>query len=85
MTPVAGAHASRPPATPSKGGNGKKPRRASLPKGVEPGSLDLETALRLLALPRTLAALLETGQQADGTIILPEALSEYMGTHRIAG
>jgi seryl-tRNA synthetase len=37
-----------------------------------------------VALPRTLAALLETGQQADGSIILPEGLAEYMGTHRIA-
>jgi seryl-tRNA synthetase len=37
-----------------------------------------------LALPRTLAAVLETGQQADGSIILPEGLAEYMGTHRIA-
>ena len=32
-----------------------------------------------LALPRTLAALLETGQQADGSIILPEALRARAG------
>jgi DNA topoisomerase-1 len=34
--------------------DGEKPRRASLPKGVTPESLDLETALRLLSLPRDL-------------------------------
>lgn len=32
-----------------------------------------------LGVPRTLAALLETGQQADGSIILPEALRERAG------
>lgn len=36
-----------------------------------------------LALPRTLAALLETYQQADGSIILPEAIAKYVGTERI--
>lgn len=37
-----------------------------------------------LALPRTLAALLETYQQADGSIILPEAIAKYVGTERIS-
>lgn len=37
-----------------------------------------------LALPRTLAALLETYQQADGTILLPDAIAQYVGTNRIA-
>ena len=32
-----------------------------------------------LALPRIVAALLENGQQADHTIVLPEALQEYTG------
>jgi seryl-tRNA synthetase len=32
-----------------------------------------------LAVPRVVAALLENGQQADGTIILPEALHPYTG------
>lgn len=36
-----------------------------------------------LALPRTLAALLETYQQADGTILLPEPIAHYVGTDRI--
>jgi seryl-tRNA synthetase len=32
-----------------------------------------------LAVPRVVAALLENGQQADGTIILPEAIHPYTG------
>lgn len=36
-----------------------------------------------LALPRTLSALLETHQQADGSVMLPEAIAKYMGTDRI--
>ena len=37
-----------------------------------------------LALPRTLSALLETYQQADGSVLLPEAIAKYVGTDRIA-
>ena len=37
-----------------------------------------------LALPRTIAALLENGQQADGSIILPEVLAARMGSRVIA-
>jgi seryl-tRNA synthetase len=37
-----------------------------------------------LGLARTLAAVLETYQQADGSILLPESLAEYLGTDRIA-
>jgi seryl-tRNA synthetase len=36
-----------------------------------------------LALPRTLSALLETYQQADGSIHLPAAIAKYVGTDRI--
>lgn len=36
-----------------------------------------------LGLPRTLIAVLETCQQADGSIALPEALAQYAGTDRI--
>ena len=32
-----------------------------------------------LAVGRTLAAVLENGQQADGTVIIPEVLRPYMG------
>ena len=37
-----------------------------------------------LGMPRTLIALLETYQQADGSIRLPEAVAAYLGTDRIA-
>jgi seryl-tRNA synthetase len=37
-----------------------------------------------LGMPRTLIALLETYQQADGSIRLPESVAEYLGTDRIA-
>ena len=37
-----------------------------------------------VALPRTIAALLETHQQADGSVVLPAALAPYVGTDRLA-
>jgi seryl-tRNA synthetase len=37
-----------------------------------------------LALPRTLAALLEHCQQADGTVLLPEVLRAYLGCEILA-
>ena len=37
-----------------------------------------------LAMPRTFAALLETYQQPDGSVLLPEAIAKYVGTDRIA-
>jgi seryl-tRNA synthetase len=37
-----------------------------------------------VALPRTIIALLENNQQADGTIRVPEALVPYLGTERLA-
>jgi seryl-tRNA synthetase len=36
-----------------------------------------------LAVGRTMAALLETGQQSDGSVLLPPALVPYFGTDRI--
>jgi len=36
-----------------------------------------------LAIGRTMAALLEHGQQEDGSVRLPEALVPYMGTDRL--
>ena len=36
-----------------------------------------------VALPRTIVALLENGQQPDGTVLLPESLHGPMGTDRI--
>ena len=37
-----------------------------------------------VALPRTIAALLETHQQSDGSVIVPPALVPYVGTDRLA-
>ncbi|PJF40650.1 MAG: type I DNA topoisomerase [Phototrophicales bacterium] len=42
--------------------NGEKPKRTSLPKGMEPQSLSLEEALGLLRLPRLLGEDPETGK-----------------------
>ncbi|WP_375410665.1 type I DNA topoisomerase [uncultured Methylobacterium sp.] len=39
-----------------------KPKRSSLPKGLSPSAVDLEKALRLLALPREVARHPETGE-----------------------
>jgi seryl-tRNA synthetase len=36
-----------------------------------------------LALPRIIAALLEHGQQADGSVAIPAALQPYLGTDRL--
>ncbi|HEY5163269.1 MAG TPA: serine--tRNA ligase, partial [Terriglobales bacterium] len=36
-----------------------------------------------LAVGRTWVAIVENYQQADGTVIVPEALRPYMGTDRI--
>jgi len=45
-----------------EGENGGKPKRVSLPRGVTPADVDLETALRLLALPREIGKHPETGE-----------------------
>jgi seryl-tRNA synthetase len=37
------------------------------------------------ALPRLFVALLETYQQADGSVVVPEALRSYFGVDRIGG
>ena len=43
--------------------DGEKPKRASLPKGTEPESVDLGHALRLLSLPRAVGTDPETGEE----------------------
>jgi len=42
--------------------NGEKPKRASVPKGMEPAEMTLDMALRLLALPREVGPHPETGK-----------------------
>jgi seryl-tRNA synthetase len=37
-----------------------------------------------LAFPRTIACLLEHGQQPDGSVLVPDVLRPYVGTDRIA-
>ena len=47
---------------------GEKPKRASIPKDMDPANLDLEKALALLALPREIGAHPETGKMITSAI-----------------
>jgi DNA topoisomerase-1 len=47
---------------------GEKPKRASIPKDMDPADLDLEKALALLSLPREVGAHPETGQMITSAI-----------------
>jgi seryl-tRNA synthetase len=38
-----------------------------------------------VALPRTIVALLETNQQPDGSVVVPEVLRPYVGMDRFSG
>jgi len=46
----------------------KKPKRVSVPKNIEPDAVTMETALRLLALPRDLGAHPESGKKVNAAI-----------------
>src|SRR5216684_2040052 len=48
-----------------EGENGNKPRRVAVPRGLKPADIDLDTALRLLALPRDIGR-----HPAGGTVPL---------------
>lgn len=43
-------------------GDGDKPKRTGIPKGWDPGEIDLEKAIQLLSLPREIGAHPETGK-----------------------
>jgi seryl-tRNA synthetase len=61
-------------------------RRASIRYRPEPGARpEFVHTLNAsgLALPRTVIALLENGQQEDGSVSVPEALRPYLGTDRL--
>jgi DNA topoisomerase-1 len=47
---------------------GEKPKRASLPKGLDPDSVDLEMALKLINLPREIGPHPETGKPVTAAI-----------------
>ncbi|THA28983.1 serine--tRNA ligase [Streptomyces sp. A1277] len=61
-------------------------RRANIRTRGEDGKPKLVATLNGSGLPvgRTLAALLEQCQQEDGSLVLPESLTPYLGFHRIA-
>lgn len=61
-------------------------RRASIRYRPEPGARpEFVHTLNAsgVALPRTVVALLENGQQADGSVLVPEALHAYLGADRL--
>ena len=51
-----------------EGTNGERPKRTSLPRGVGPGDVDLNLALRLLSLPRTVGVDPESGKEITAGI-----------------
>jgi seryl-tRNA synthetase len=61
-------------------------RRANIRYRPEPGARpEFVHTLNAsgMALPRTVVALLENGQQEDGSVVVPEVLRPYLGTDRL--
>ena len=60
-------------------------RRANIRTRTEDGKREFVATLNGSGLPigRTMAAIMENGQQADGSIVLPEALAPFAGFSRI--
>lgn len=54
--------------TKNEDGEAVKPKRASLPKGVAPDEMDLDRALKLLALPRTIGKHPDDGEEIIGGV-----------------
>src|SRR5215813_861107 len=51
-----------------QGDNGEKPKRTALPKGTDPAAVDLDFALKLLALPREVGRHPESGEPIMASI-----------------
>ncbi|MBO0738872.1 MAG: type I DNA topoisomerase [Alphaproteobacteria bacterium] len=67
-------------------GNGEaKPKRVALPRSLKPADVDLETALRLLALPRELGRHPETGEMIIAGLGRFGAYIKHAGTFKSLG
>ena len=58
----------------------KKPKRSSFPKGMSAGSIDLETALKLLSLPRDVGAHPESGDMIQAGLGRYGPYLKYQGS-----
>ncbi|MBN8900664.1 MAG: topoisomerase DNA-binding C4 zinc finger domain-containing protein, partial [Rhodospirillales bacterium] len=58
--------------------DGEKPKRASIPKGWDAASLDLERALALLSLPRLVGLHPETGKEITADAIMASACLPHL-------